>query len=282
LVTAPGSANFAGASFLLVYESMVRAPDSIRLLSESRGALEVGCELLDYALNECGDPWEVLHPEASLAKRDADRELNDHAHLSLRLGTRDSKACELHFVFKRLPGPRVTDIDVDGDEWLAPNDESAGIGVENGEGRVERLVFVPFGVVVDDADGTVARIVPTRVRLQRLDSIKVSFADAFEGAATGGRPPAGIGDNRERGVVARLAAIQQDELPREVVKRGAQVVEEVAKDQPEAEGGFDVEVEVGYLPTFVRLSLAGNRVRFPFLVGSHFSLQGFQVLFGSP
>lgn len=43
-----------------------------------------------------------------------------------------------------------------------------------------------------------------------------------------------------------------------------------------------MDVEVGELPAFLRLSLAGDGVRFSLLEGSGFGVQGLQVLFGPP
>ncbi len=106
----------------------------------------------------------------------------------------------------------------------------------------------------------VLRALPSIVWLCLLDECPMLWSDPSE-PLLNVACNFGLGDvDREAGVFIRSLAVQEDELPEEVIERGSGVLGEVAEDGAEAQGRLISDVDAKDVLAGLRLELADDFV----------------------
>jgi predicted small metal-binding protein len=133
------------------------------------------------------------------------------------------------------------------------------------------LVLVDVVEVTEGGEREIVVQISPWMRLQQLDRCNVLVAEARESSTTD--LPAellrGVTD-RELRCVAVIGASETRELTDEIVQHGAQIVDEVSKDQAELERRLLAHPYTEHLPSVIETVIWDDRVRFTFREGSEF------------
>lgn len=236
--------------------------------------------VVDEIADVCEEVSDGFSGKPSLAKSYADGNLCVHLHLRVRSRgvANPQDLCVVVDPPNRLREISDSAAAVGRSPWFVDLDGNVVVGesIETAERRLDHAMLVRVGQLSERVNGGRFKAALCPVRLSRVDACPVSFRDSFQPPVSHAWPPLsrskeiGVlgGGNGELVEVTGRSAVEDYELPHEVVEGGSKVLDEVSEQQSPVGIDGPVEVDVDDMDDLAarlchhfRLDVIGERVR---------------------